>query len=267
MPKTSDVKFTARVNIGSGMTTAVYSGEVAAVRSAVDAAVVLSGEIGELAFSNVIPRPHVRIVDLIDQRSADQQEIGATPGLAVGMVEASGFTPMIQAADSGIKAADVLIPSWVTVGSGLTTVFFRGSVAAVHSAVESAVEAAAKMGSVAAVHVIARPHPGTEEIAPVGAWKKDSIFSDPGTDSALGILETRGITGLVEGMDAGLKAASVTIQGWEKIGKGMTSVIFRGAVADVRTALEAAKDGAGKVGSFSGSYMIARPHEELEKGR
>lgn len=269
MPKTSNVRFTRRVNIGSGMVTAVYTGEVAAAQSAGAAARELVEKIGELVAVNVIPRPHESIYEVVSQSSGQQTNSDAAGGkkLAVGMVEVDGFTGMIEAADRGIKAANIVIPGWVTVGSGLTTVFFRGEVAAVNSAVEAATVAADRISKVVSSHVIPQPHIGTEEAAPIGKFAGESRFEKVNWDAALGILETRGITGLIEGIDAGLKAANVTVQGWEKIGRGITSTLFRGTVADVNSALDAAVKGAEKAGKVVGNYVIARPHRELDKGR
>jgi microcompartment protein CcmL/EutN len=269
MPKTSAVRFVSRINIGSGMVTVIYMGEVAAARSANQAARDLTARIGELVTSNVIPRPNSRIYEVINQRSGEETDVGVSGSkrFAVGMVETDGFVGMIEAADQGIKAADVLIPGWVTVGSGLTTVFFRGEVAAVHSAVESGCIAAEKVSKVIAAHVIAQPHIGTEQAAPIGKYKGENVFKEQDRDAALGILETKGIAGLIEGIDAGLKASSVIVQGWEKIGRGITSTLFRGTVADVRAAMDAAVKGAEKVSQVVGSYIIARPHQELDKGK
>ena len=38
---------------------------------------------------------------------------------------------------------------------------------------------------------------------------------------ALGLIETRGFVSLVESADAAVKAANVTLVGWEKIGSGL----------------------------------------------
>ncbi len=269
MPKTSEVNFVNRVNIGSGLVSVIYSGEVAACQAAQTAAGELASNTSELVATNVIPRPHERIYSVIEQVSGSDK--GSNPGEgrknAVGMIETEGFVSTIEAADSGIKAANVTIPGWVTVGSGLTTVFFRGEVAAVYSAVEAGCAAAKRLGNIVSTHVIAQPHAGTEKAVPIGKLSNDDVSTKASPEAALGILETRGITGLIEGIDAGLKAANVIVQGWEKIGRGITSVLFRGSVADVKSALEAAVKNAEKVNEVLGSYVIARPHLELEKGK
>ncbi len=268
MPKTSDVVFFRRVNIGSGLVNTVYGGEVGAARAAGDAAAELARKLGGYFALNLIPRPHKRVYSLISQRSGDEKSVNiGGDQLSLGMVETEGFTAMAAAADKGIKSADVDIPGWVTVGSGLCTVFYRGGVAAVHSAVEEGSLAASKIKKVISSYVIANPHPGTEEVAPIGKREEETVFTKNNKRDALGILETRGIAALIEGMDAGLKAATVIVQGWEKIGRGMASLIFRGNIADIRAAMDAALRAAGERGQVAGSYIIARPHEELDRGR
>jgi carbon dioxide concentrating mechanism protein CcmO len=269
MPKTSEVHYVNRHNIGSGLVTVIYEGEVAAANSARDASLKCAQGLGEVISSTVIPRPDARIYSLVVQRSGEAITLNSAAGgrVALGMIETEGFVPMIEAADAGIKAADVQIPSWVTVGSGLTTVFFRGEVAAVYAAVEEGCTAAEKIGKIMATHVIPQPHAGTNEAFPIAKVTGPSVFRKTSPEDALGILETKGIVGLIEGVDAGLKAASVVVQGWEKVGRGITSTLFRGTVADVKSAMDSAVSSASKVGEVSGQYIIARPHKELEKGR
>lgn len=266
MPKTSEVSFVKRVNIGSGQVTVVYTGEVAAARSAQDAARTLAESLGEVVSVNVIPRPDERVFSLLEQKSGDDSSYSLKGRAALGIVETDGFTGVIEAADKGIKAADVEIAGWLTVGSGLTSVFFRGDVAAVHSAVEAAAVAAERVSKIVSLHVIPQPHAGTEAVLPIGKSASHSMRK-VSNDEALGVLETRGVTGLIEGIDAGLKAASTVVQGWEKIGRGMTSTLFRGQVSDVRSSMDAAVSAASKTGEVTGSYIIARPHPELDKGK
>jgi len=268
MPKTSKVFFLKKVSIGRGIITVVFSGGVAAAISAQVEAKNLVSNIGQLLATNVIPRPHERIYELLNQKSGKDVNISHLGSqLAIGIVETMGFVGMIEAADAGIKAAKVIIPGWVTVGGGLTTVFYRGEVSAVKSAVTAGTSAASKVTEVISTHVIPQPHLGTEQVAPVGKVDGEYRFPEPDLEAALGVLETRGITGLIEGIDAGLKAAEIVVQGWEKIGRGLVSTIFRGKIADVKTAMHAAIEGAQKTGKFVSSHIIPRPHSELEKGR
>lgn len=82
---------------------------------------------------------------------------------------------------------------------------------------------------------------------------------------ALGMIETRGLTSLIEASDAALKAANVTMVGWDKIGSGMVTTFLVGDVGAVKAAVDAAADAAGKIGEVLAVHVIARPHEDLVK--
>ena len=86
---------------------------------------------------------------------------------ALGMVETRGLTAAIEAADSMVKAANVVLIGTEKIGSGLVTVMVRGDVGAVKSAVEAGAANAAKLGELVATHVIPRPHSDVEKILPV----------------------------------------------------------------------------------------------------
>ena len=85
---------------------------------------------------------------------------------ALGMVETKGLIGAIEAADAGVKAADVRLIGQERIGSGLVTVMFRGDVAAVKSAVDAGAAAAKRVGDLYGVHVIPRPHADVEGILP-----------------------------------------------------------------------------------------------------
>ena len=86
---------------------------------------------------------------------------------ALGMVETIGLVASIEAADTMLKAANVVLVGTEKIGSGLVTVMVRGDVGAVKSAVESGAEAAGRLGELVATHVIPRPHTDVEKILPV----------------------------------------------------------------------------------------------------
>ena len=80
---------------------------------------------------------------------------------------------------------------------------------------------------------------------------------------ALGLIETKGFCALLEGADAALKSASVTMTGYEAIGSGMVTAFFRGDVAAVKAAVDAGAEAAAKVGEVVAVQVIPRPHEDL----
>ncbi|MBZ5669468.1 MAG: BMC domain-containing protein [Acidobacteriia bacterium] len=91
---------------------------------------------------------------------------------ALGMIETRGLAALIEATDAMLKAANVTFARWEPVGSGLVTAFVEGDVAAVKAATDAGAEAAARLGEVVSVQVIAHPH---EEL---------SVFTAPPTKTA-----------------------------------------------------------------------------------
>ncbi len=81
---------------------------------------------------------------------------------------------------------------------------------------------------------------------------------------ALGMIETRGLVACIEAADAAVKAANVQIVGYEKIGTGLVTVLFRGEVAACRASCDAGGAAAQKVGELISVHMIPQPHPDLE---
>jgi ethanolamine utilization protein EutM len=86
---------------------------------------------------------------------------------------------------------------------------------------------------------------------------------------ALGMIETRGLVGLIEAADAMVKAAHVTIVAWEKVDAGLVTVIVRGDVGSVKAATDAGAAAARRVGELVSVHVIPRarpPHPVTEQG-
>jgi ethanolamine utilization protein EutM len=82
---------------------------------------------------------------------------------------------------------------------------------------------------------------------------------------AIGILETKGLTALVQGTDAMLKAANVELTGPMKgVGSALVSAVVTGDVAAVKAAIEAGSETAGRYGEVVSAHVIARPHEDTD---
>ena len=82
---------------------------------------------------------------------------------------------------------------------------------------------------------------------------------------ALGMVETRGLVAAIEAADAMVKAANVQLIGTEKIGSGLVSVMVRGDVGAVKSAVEAGGAAATKLGEIIATHVIPRPHGDVEK--
>jgi len=81
---------------------------------------------------------------------------------------------------------------------------------------------------------------------------------------ALGLVETRGLVGMIEAADAMVKTANVAFVGWQKVDAGLVTAIVRGDVASVKAATDAGAAAARRVGELVSVHVIPRPHANLE---
>ena len=101
---------------------------------------------------------------------------------AIGLIETVGLVPAIEAADAGVKAANVILLGFEnTKGAGKITIKFAGDVGAVKAAVAAGVAAAERVGQVYGQHIIPRPH---DEISALiqqvnRGQAKELLASDP----------------------------------------------------------------------------------------
>lgn len=81
---------------------------------------------------------------------------------------------------------------------------------------------------------------------------------------ALGMIETRGLVSSIEAADAMVKASNVDLLYKRAIGGGYVTVMVRGDVGAVRTALGAGRNAASKIGEVISTRIIPGPHYDLE---
>ncbi|MGJ3243244.1 MAG: BMC domain-containing protein [Opitutales bacterium] len=82
---------------------------------------------------------------------------------------------------------------------------------------------------------------------------------------SIGMVETRGYVGNVQASDAMVKAASVELAHQFQIGGGYVTILVKGDVGSVKSAVEAGAEAAARVGELVGTNVIPRPHPELIK--
>jgi len=82
---------------------------------------------------------------------------------------------------------------------------------------------------------------------------------------ALGMVECMGLVAMIEAADAMVKAANVTLVGYEKIGAGFVTAIVRGDVAAVKAATDAGAAAARRVGELVSVHVIPRPHGSVDE--
>jgi ethanolamine utilization protein EutM len=83
-------------------------------------------------------------------------------------------------------------------------------------------------------------------------------------NSALGMIETKGLVGAVEAADAMVKAADVQLVGKVQVGGGLVTVLVRGDVGAVKAATDAGAAAASNVGELISVHVIPRPHTDIE---
>jgi microcompartment protein CcmL/EutN len=93
--------------------------------------------------------------------------------------------------------------------------------------------------------------------------KADKPKRDVG--DALGLVETRGLIGMIEAADAMCKTANVVFVGWQKVDAGLVTAIVRGDVGSVKAATDAGAAAARRVGELVGVHVIPRPADDLEE--
>ena len=93
------------------------------------------------------------------------------------------------------------------------------------------------------------------------------MASSNGTNGsdALGLIETKGLVGMIEATDAMLKAANVTLAGRVGIGAAYVTTMVRGDVGSVRAAVEAGAESASRVGELVSAHVIPRPDAAVLK--
>jgi microcompartment protein CcmL/EutN len=198
---------------------------------------------------------------------------------ALGFIEIPFLSVAAVVADAAAKAARVKILGFEATGNENILIRLGGDIPDIHAALATADEWATRLGSSIVVRAMARPaegmaamihfpnaqnplYGGRDQFLPDDFPKTENITMS-NKQEALGILETQGLTAILEATDAMLKAANVTLVGKEKIGAAYVTVIVRGDVAAVTAAVEAGSRAVGSLGKLIAAHVIARPHEEL----
>lgn len=81
---------------------------------------------------------------------------------------------------------------------------------------------------------------------------------------ALGMIETRGLIACIEAADAMAKAANIALTERRAIGGGYMTIMVRGDVGAVRTALEAGAKAAKLVGDVESIKILPKPSSLVE---
>ena len=201
------------------------------------------------------------------------------PHLALGFAEIPFLSITAVIADQAVKEAGVRLLGIETTGNQNLMLRLQGDMAAVEAALAFAERRAKELGVAAIVRCLARPEPafdplihfpntenplygGRDQLLPTDFPQTKDESMDP-KQQALGIIETQGLTAILEASDTMLKAANVTLVGKEKIGAGYVTVIVKGDVSAVKAAVDAGAQAVGSLGKLVAAHVIAWPHDDL----
>ena len=155
MIKAANVQIVQYAKAGSGLETVVVTGDVGAVRAAVDAGATAARRVGTVVSSHIIPSLDSTVAEAFNYGEAKD---GTAPARgALGLIETKGYVAAVEAADAMAKSANVDVRGLEMIGGGLVTVIVTGDVAAVNAATDAGAAAASRVGEVVSVNVIARP--------------------------------------------------------------------------------------------------------------
>jgi carbon dioxide concentrating mechanism protein CcmO len=198
---------------------------------------------------------------------------------ALGFVEVPFLSGTALVADHMAKAANIEILGFETTGNPSLLIRIAGDASSIRTAVEAAEAYAKTLGTEAIVRSIPAPDSGMEPLInfanaqnPLYGGRDQFLPADypqpteqtmSTPQQALGIIETQGLTAILEATDVMLKAANVTLVGKEKIGAAYVTVIVRGDVAAVKAAVDAGAKAVDGLGKLVAAHVIARPHADL----
>lgn len=82
-------------------------------------------------------------------------------------------------------------------------------------------------------------------------------------EEALGLVETIGLVPALEAADKMLKAANVELISYENIGSTLVTIMVKGDVGAVKSAVEAGAQAAAAIGKLTAHNVMPRPIKEV----
>ncbi len=80
---------------------------------------------------------------------------------------------------------------------------------------------------------------------------------------AIGMIETKGLVAAIEGADAMIKAANVSLVSKTRTGGGLITILIQGDVGAVKAAVDAGATAAERVGTLVSVHVIPRPAQDV----
>ncbi len=199
--------------------------------------------------------------------------MSTTEAYSLVLIEVANLSPAFLVADACAKSSSVHLLGIESTDGAEQCIKLVGPMGAVAHAAEEAAALARRMGSQAMVSVLPAPLEATRLLADAPPVYSPLLglydYRIPRTESmstqeALGLLETQGLVAALHATDDMLKSSNVTLVGKEKIGAAYVTIMVRGDVAAVQTAIATGKQTVERLGGkLILADVIARPHPEL----
>ena len=194
---------------------------------------------------------------------------------ALGLIEIKSFSAALAAIDAAQKAARIELKQIELNDLYGVCIKIIGTPADVRAAIDAAGDIATQMHVDFISDQINAPDPNA-----TAAWNakiefnplvEQNVVNNPDPEIlkeyavsdtapfAIGMIETQGLTAVIEAIDTACKAANVEILGREKLGGGYITVIIKGDVAAVKAAVESGKAKVEGLGKLIAAHVIPRP--------
>lgn len=192
---------------------------------------------------------------------------------SLALLEVSNLSPSLMVADVCSKASGVHLLGIESADDAGQCIKLVGKTGAVTHAARQGRAVAERMGSKTALAILPAPDEATSRLvnspptySPLLGLYDCRVPRDDSmnTSDALGLLETQGLVAALHATDDMLKASNVTLVGKEKIGAAYVTIMVRGDVAAVQTAIQAGRQSVERLGgTLILADVISRPHAEL----
>lgn len=194
-------------------------------------------------------------------------------GVSLALLEVGNLSPAMLVTDRCLKAAGVHLLGIESTDGPQQCIKLVGGTADIIAAAEAGAELARRMGSTALVSILPAPLDVVRRLAdspPVFSpllglhdYRQPRKDAPPMSD-AIGLLETQGLVAALHATDDMLKSSNVTLAGKEKIGAAYVTIMVKGDVAAVQTAIETGKRTVERLGGkLILADVIPRPHPDL----
>jgi microcompartment protein CcmL/EutN len=199
---------------------------------------------------------------------------------SLGLIEVKGWSPTIVVLDTIGKAADVMLLQVELNDLYGACIKIVGETGDVQTAARAGKQLADEMRVECTIDVINAPDPAArqaydaklefsplieQDVVHIPRQQKSEKRVSEQAPFAIGMIETQGLTAVIEAIDTACKAGNVEILGREKLGGGYITVLIKGDVAAVKTAIEAgrAKIESTGLGKLIAAHVIPRPSTQV----